>query len=942
MKKAPCYKGGGSIKGEPNKPKTTTIDRSKYSDILSKPIDGSGTNFISNDQSSFTPEVLKANGYNYVSGTMGGKDIVYEKNGNYHLYNEQPNAKENKYGLINIGNGSTPDTNNTSLNTAAPAVSTSTYVDPNRKPINFSNPNMVYDPNTGGYKNPTTGAVINPRVENYNNGGKVKKAPRGYATAGNVVPQYSDGTINNGQGAVIAPAGNSSTGFASSFANANQANQDQIAAENQAKKDKQNAQIKAGADTAGRVLGAYGTAYYATNPGDNAGEQTRSATLGAASNTGAIGGAIGGIAAIGDSIGKPIKSRSERTDTDGNLLDPTAAKRNAVIGSLFSPSKALAFRGQYKGGWTDVSGNGYLNYLQNQAKSKINEQRQAAIDADNAARTATNNGNFNSALQARNDNQDYTNDNLYKSTNPKPLLPINNNTTASLYGGKSWLQRTFKDGGTIEGAGTGKSDSIKAKVKADTFIVPEENAPIAEELREKVLKKAPKKKADLNQKGGEDVRLSNGEHMFSPEEKAEIERYGYDVDALAPNAKGGEEMEFAPGGEIPSSKEAAGMIAKKKANDLAERQQLLTTKNNLENSLKNPNDKNKYYNQAALNGVNKRIQDIESLHSDIKNNENNSNSNIDYFNGSKNKIINNQNNNLKDYTQSNDAAATKKAPTGIMATKQAVLADTLQPNTINQIPLQSSGNNLYANRNASEIARANQVASNSPNEGNGLATIPTNQAGTSSPAQTNGQQRNGLNWQGALDTAINYGIPIAQTAIGLNKLKKLGARPVDHLDPDYINAINQTRGLVTQAQDQAKYGYTGAEQTDLNNQNTGLTEAGRFDARNFSGGSAGNALNMERSVINDSFGRDLSQKVSDSNLKLQKQQIAADRQGQLSDMLSHKQDLNNRLFNNSLAAWTQDQASAGNLLNAGLSNAIDSHRYEKFKKDYANSNINQG
>jgi hypothetical protein len=81
-------------------------------------------------------------------------------------------------------------------------------------------------------------------------------------------------------------------------------------------------------------------------------------------------------------------------------------------------------------------------------------------------------------------------------------------------------QAGYKEGGKIVGPGGPKTDSILAKVKANSFVVPAENAGVAEMVREKVLdkkeggkiSKAPslKKKADLDQEGGELVKLSNG------------------------------------------------------------------------------------------------------------------------------------------------------------------------------------------------------------------------------------------------------------------------------------------------------------------------------------------------------------------------------------------------------------------------------------------------
>lgn len=82
--KAPKYKTGGGILGDPKNPAKTTIDFSKYKTQLSKPIEGTGTNVVSDNPSGLTPEALKGMGYNYISGSIGNKDAVYEKNGNYH------------------------------------------------------------------------------------------------------------------------------------------------------------------------------------------------------------------------------------------------------------------------------------------------------------------------------------------------------------------------------------------------------------------------------------------------------------------------------------------------------------------------------------------------------------------------------------------------------------------------------------------------------------------------------------------------------------------------------------------------------------------------------------------------------------------------------------------------------------------------------------------
>ncbi len=1006
MRKAPCYKGGGRIKGEPEKPKTNTIDRSKYTSILSNPAPGND-DFTAQSPDAFTPDVLGANGFKYHSGTMGGKDIAYEKNGNVYLYNENPSAG-NKYRLTNIGNpfADTADSNS-DTSVSSPAATVAPTIDPNRKPLDLSNPNLSFDPNTNSYKNPVTGSTVNPIVEQYNKGGKVRKAPKGYAFGGKT------------------------NSYNENFNNVNEQN----TVDNQTppvpdQQPKKSGTGKAVLNQTGQVLGAYGTGYYATNPGDNKADNMRAATLGGVSQAGPIGGVVSGVAAIGDKIGAPIKAKAERTDDEGNLLDPTAAKRNAVVGSFLSPSKALATRSQYKGGWRDVSGNGYLKYLEDQSKGKINEQRQADIDAENANKFAINTNNFSSALQARDDNTIYDNSNVYKSKDLPGLLDTSGDS--SQYNGKSWFQRTFANGGMVKGAGTGKSDSIKAKVVPGSFVVPAENAPVIEEIKEKVLRKAPKK-ANLNQKGGTEIKISNGEHLLSPEEKAEIESYGYDVDALAPDSDdntnlknggltsekanimlkdnqangkplttaqkkyfgwvaGGSKADggvvgYDKGGKVKTQSERDKIKAEEDAllkarNDKNSQSKVLSINNN---TLKKKDDASKELIRADtyLKSLEKEYEDYDKRVSSgnkligesderIRANKkamldkidqanqvresanqqykqvtgksaptigDSSKGGLDYLGGSnkKNTFAPPTDASVTDFTPTNTVSSGKRAPSR-KANTTSVSADNLSAIPTSAIPYSAQEESLYGDRTPAEIARMNQVpvynADTKSNEvvpaGNTVA--PSNV----SPTDNVNNKKNKFDYSNILGNAINYGIPAAQTAIGLKQLKAAGNRPVDQLDSDYINSLNQTRAGVQQANDQAKYGFTGAELTALNNQNNQLTSAGRYAARNFSGGSSGNALNMERSVINDSFGRALNTKVSDNALKMDKQQEAFNRQNILNSQIQDKQDRLRTYFGDNLEAWHQKTQSAAGLLNSGLTNALDSYRADQRLKNFNN------
>lgn len=98
----------------------------------------------------------------------------------------------------------------------------------------------------------------------------------------------------------------------------------------------------------------------------------------------------------------------------------------------------------------------------------------------------------------------------------------------------------YNHGGIIKGKGGPTSDSIPAMVKGGSFIVPAKNADVAEMIAKKVLKvPSAKKKANLNQDGGEKVKLSDGEFMFTPAQKNKIiNELGEEVlEALAPEAE---------------------------------------------------------------------------------------------------------------------------------------------------------------------------------------------------------------------------------------------------------------------------------------------------------------------------------------------------------------------------------------------------------------------
>lgn len=98
---------------------------------------------------------------------------------------------------------------------------------------------------------------------------------------------------------------------------------------------------------------------------------------------------------------------------------------------------------------------------------------------------------------------------------------------------RGWVD--FQKGGEVDGAGTGKSDSITKRVEDGSFIVPAENAKYAKDLGKEYLGWNGKEMADRNYPGTE-VKLSDGEVLFTPEEVDVLRYHGVDLDSLAPNA----------------------------------------------------------------------------------------------------------------------------------------------------------------------------------------------------------------------------------------------------------------------------------------------------------------------------------------------------------------------------------------------------------------------
>lgn len=133
------------------------------------------------------------------------------------------------------------------------------------------------------------------------------------------------------------------------------------------------------------VANTVGSAY--SNPNANAQQKADAVYNGAAQTASMISPVVGGLIGIGDAIGAPIKKNAEKMDAQGNLINENGAKTGALIGALANPFKALTTRSTYKGGFSDFSGNGYINSIEKPAQDAYKaEEAQKQADADALAK----------------------------------------------------------------------------------------------------------------------------------------------------------------------------------------------------------------------------------------------------------------------------------------------------------------------------------------------------------------------------------------------------------------------------------------------------------------------------------------------------------------------------------------------------------------------------
>jgi len=501
-------------------------------------------------------------------------------------------------------------------------------------------------------------------------------------------------------------------------------------------------------------------------------------------------------------------------------------------------------------------------------------------------------------------------------------------------------QQGLAKGGMVKGKGGPTSDSISAIVKAGSFVVPAKNAPIAKEIK-KMIAPSKKKEADLKQKGGTEVRLSDGEFLFTPEEKDEIEAsFGEEMlEALAPEAENGEELKN--GGPISSAKAKIILhegIANGKPLTDAQRKYMGWAASGYKKGgvVQCMSDGGKVKGQKLTY----KGQEVTFDGKDWVTKDGNIHYRGDLFDSYLNKQSEKKSAEEKKYSAQQIDALKRhydfiKDKPDRKAEAERTLAK-INGTTDSKIPSKSGAEiekslgvsggkskpkvNVTADvlQSKSPIGDVTEKqidikeTDNSVQDTEAINTVKANLKPSKSGANNEALGK-GLGLVGNQLAGLgNYILPYQQYKMGQKFLAQTGKRPVDKIDPDFLKTV-------TRAQANAQFGYTPEEQALIDSNNVSALRAGQNAAKNYSGGSASNAFNLTRSAANDFYGRGLQSAIANKNLMLNKQAYA--------DQLNQsKADMSRRLFQDTIGAWKENQNAGGNLVGNAIQNMIGANR----------------
>jgi len=529
-----------------------------------------------------------------------------------------------------------------------------------------------------------------------------------------------------------------------------------------------------------------------------------------------------------------------------------------------------------------------------------------------------------------------------------------------------------KKGGKIVGKGGPKEDAIKMEAHEGGFVVPAINAPIAEHLREQFLGDSKAQKAPLKE-GDTDVKVSDGEHYFTPEEVTILTQKGVDLNKLAPDAKPSNKL--AKGG-TPLGKDQLDALKQQLLNgkisqeefdakvklggtanidattataNARKAQQPEKDKNNLLDQINTAkNQASVYKNRGLIDYYKKANDNAKALQAQYdKQYGNTSNTpasksikqtdkpipgQVD-TSGIANKQVTGRNGGIAKKIAANTAQTYATTPartesvrvgnnTPVSANKSANTATqrSTTPNgagikeSIARQPMETMSARATPDFTKTVNPKTGQpyTASELANDVNAAKTsIPT--AGTTTTSQNppvnTPTSPNGTNKQ----FDWGKGLAIAQTGLGIGSLINDGTAPVYTIDPALI-ADQQ------QAKENAQFGYN---PSNINNVKRDIELNRRMQnkqVQGLSGGSAGTQLANQGAATQEA-NASLSNLAADSeNFRLQKQQQSYG----LDQAVSQKRDM---AFNQKMNLFQLRQGTGAQLTNAGIENLVGSQRY---------------
>jgi hypothetical protein len=655
-------------------------------------------------------------------------------------------------------------------------------------------------------------------------------------------------------------------------------------------------------DDATDAAGSIGSSYYASQTSDNSGDAIYNSSMGAVSKAGLIGGVIGGVSAIGDAIGKPIRDKNEKIDPrTGKYKNINDASVAGAVGSQFNPFKAITTAvgdEDLSGGKKALMiGSNLLGLGATTSKMYYKAKEAASVKKINKTKEEVNKANDQSiqqqAIAQRNAGEFNTNydkpynveDVMYDDK--KRLNSPLTNQYMKKGGVVSKVKQMYQDGGEIKGKGTAKSDSIEAKVKEGSFVVPAENAELAKGIR-KLYLKVPNKKANLKQKEGEEVKLSNGEHLFTKKENEYLESIGVNLEDLAPNAEHGKELYN--GGPVKGTTHKG---ATWNGSEWVSNQGKYTfdKQKELTNS----------YNDYIKSEDSKRVPSLKRHYDRIKDDSSRKDEavklkkQIDELSGVKSKEVN---------------------PVDKKTTDNSNVKSVGVPKSKYKSPVKKESASAIAPITPTISADAPEIDSKS-------LVIKDVDGMDNTPKSKSVPRSNGLASRiGNIDPTAFVGV--GQAALGLNMLGK-EKRPIDNAKLDATYNANVNRAI-----EDAKFGLT-PEQKFLAEQDiqNSLNDA-KAVGLNYAGGNGVQAFNTNRAAINDAWRAKLGLKQADTEMRMNKQKYADAQAADRANILAGNR---RQAFTDAMGAFQQKQQSGSELVGAGLSNLVGAYRFNQEMKN---------